>query len=164
MARLSARTIIHATPERVWEVLSDFGGIAASTPHLRSSTLTSEEPVGVGASRHCALAWPGVSTDETVTRWVEGQGYSVTIRMNGMPMRNARADFDTGLEEGHTVLTGIMSYDLPFGVVGRVLDKLVARRMSAVWAGTLAGFKARAESGAEIGADTPLGISAVEVG
>jgi len=163
MASITASTTIDATPERVWEVLSDFGGISRAAPHLNESALTSDVSEGVGASRHCDLAVPGVSTDEVVTRWEEGRGYSVDVVTKGMPLKDGHADFDISSEDGKTVLTGVMSYELPFGALGKALDKLGSRKMSSTWAGMLAGFKARAESGTEIDKDTELAISAVEV-
>lgn len=163
MAKFNAKTTIDATPDRVWEVLSDFGGISQSAPHLTGSILTSDEPTGVGASRHCDLSMGGMSTEETVTRWEEGKGYSVDIQMKGMPMRDAHADFDISVEDGKTVLTGVMRYSLPFGPLGAVLDKLGSGKMSSIWTGMMAGFKERAESGTEIGKDTELPMEAVRV-
>ena len=42
MATMTATTKIDATPERVWEVLSDFGGISRAAPHLTDSVLTTD--------------------------------------------------------------------------------------------------------------------------
>jgi len=67
MGRMTAKTTIDATPERVWEVLSDFGGISQAAPHLTDSVLTTEQATGVGAARHCDLASAGQSVDEVVT-------------------------------------------------------------------------------------------------
>lgn len=52
---------------------------------------------------------PGVSTEEVVTRWEDGRGYSVDIQMKRMPMRGAHADFDITVEDGTTVLTEVRS-------------------------------------------------------
>ncbi len=163
MASITAKTTIDATPGQVWEVLSDFGGISQAAPHLSGSQLTSAESGGVGASRHCDLTMPGVSTEEVVTRWEVDQGYGVDIQMKGMPMRNGHADFDITVEDGATVLTGVMSYELPFGALGRALDKLGSKKMASIWTGMLAGFKERAEKGTEVGKDTQLPMSAVKV-
>jgi len=161
MGRMTAKTTIDATPERVWEVLSDFGGISQAAPHLTDSVLTTEQATGVGAARHCDLASAGQSVDEVVTRWDEGKGYSVDIKMNRVPMRNARADFDISVEDGSTVLTGVMSFEMPFGLVGRMMERIGSKRMTDMWSGMMAGFKERAETGNEIGGETQLPLEAV---
>ena len=164
MGRMTAKTTIEATPERVWEVLSDFGGISQAAPHLTGSVLTSEQATGVGAARHCDIAMAGRSTEEVVTRWDEGKGYSVDVKMNGVPMRNARADFDISVEDGSTVLTGVMAYEMPFGPIGRAMERIGSGRMSDMWSGMMAGFKERAETGNEIGKETQLPLEAVNAG
>ena len=163
MATMTARTTIDATPERVWEVLSDFGGISQAAPHLNGSVLTTEQATGVGAARHCDIVMMGRSTEEVVTRWEEGRGYSVDVKMNGVPMRKARADFDISVEDGATVLTGVMSFEMPFGPLGRAMERMSAARMARLWSGILAGFKERAETGTDIGAQTALPLEAVRV-
>ena len=163
MAKLTATTTIEATPERVWEVLSDFGGISQAAPHLTGSVLTTEQATGVGAARHCDIAMMGRSTEEVVTRWEEGQGYSVDVKMNGAPMRNGHADFDISTADGQTVLTGVMSYEFPFGPIGQLMERISSKRMSGLWSGMLAGFKERAETGNDIGQETALSLEAVRV-
>ena len=68
------------------------------------------------------------------------------------------------MEDGETVLTGIMSFEMAFGPVGRVMERMMATRMSKMWTGMLAGFKERAETGTDIDAETPLPLEAVRTG
>ena len=58
---------------------------------------------------------------------------------------------------------GVMTYSLPFGPIGRAMNKLAGRKMGSMWAGMMAGYKQRAESGTEVGQDSPLQLAAVEV-
>ena len=125
--------------------------------------LTTEQTTGAGAARHCDIAMMGRSTEEVVTRWEEGEGYSVDVKMNGVPLRNARADFDISIEDGDTVLTGVMSFQMPFGPIGRAMERMSSPRMTGLWSGMLAGFKERAETGDDIGADSALPLEAVRV-
>jgi hypothetical protein len=161
MARMTARTTIDATPERVWEVISNFGGISQAAPHLTGSALTTGQATGVGAARHCDMAMAGRSNEEVITRWEEGVGYSVDVKMNGVPMRDGHADFDISVQDGDTVLTGVMSFEVPFGPIGRAMASVMQGRMTGMWNGMLAGFKQRAETGVEVTAETPLPLEAV---
>jgi len=49
MARLDIRTFIRATPERIWQIISDFSGQERWMVDLRRLTVTSEIKTGVGA-------------------------------------------------------------------------------------------------------------------
>lgn len=163
MKNITAIATIDATPQRVWEVLSDFGGISTSAPHLKGSRLLTEGEPDVGAMRHCDFAMGGRTTEETVSRWVEGQGYSVDIKASGspLPMKNASADFDISEKDGVTVLKGAMHYEMGMGPLGGLLEMISAKRFTPMWSDMLAGFKERAETGAEIDKDSELKIEAV---
>ena len=47
---------IDAPVETVWEVLHDFGDIQRWSPGVTTSELTSNDPVGEGATRQCGFA------------------------------------------------------------------------------------------------------------
>ena len=163
MATITARTTVDATPERVWEVLSDFGGISKAAPHITGSALTSEQTQGVGTSRHCDFAMPGMATEETITDWRDGEGYDIEVKMRGMPMRKTHARFDIDEVDGAALLTATVEYALPFGPIGRAMNRVVGGKMTDLWSGMLAGYKERAETGNEIGKDTELTTSSVEI-
>jgi ribosome-associated toxin RatA of RatAB toxin-antitoxin module len=165
MPEIAAKVNVDASPERLWEVLSDFGGVANASPTIASSRLTSEITAGVGATRHCDLTVGKATTKERVTRWDIGTGLDVEIFDGTMlPFRRAEAKFRIEPDGGASALTGTIVYEMKFGVVGKVMDKLMVRRQwTRNWKDTLAGFKHLAETGTPVDGDTNLGGAAVIV-
>ena len=53
MKTITASATVAATPERVWEVLSDFDGISQSAPHIDEAAIALEQATGVGTARQC---------------------------------------------------------------------------------------------------------------
>ena len=48
--------------------------------------------------------------------------------------------------------------------IGRMMERIGSKRTTNMWSGMMAGFKERAETGKEIGGETPLPLEAVRVG
>ncbi len=92
MPVVAARVKIDASTERVWQVLADFGVVSQTNPGVSTSHLTSEEPTGVGATRHCDLTFSGATTEERIVRWDEGKGLGIDIYDGkGLPFSKASA-------------------------------------------------------------------------
>lgn len=78
MKTLSYQISIDAAPEKVWQIIADFGGVYKYSPGVRSSHSTSEANGGVRASRHCDLL-PAGTLEERIVEWNEGEGYALEI-------------------------------------------------------------------------------------
>lgn len=167
MTRVTREIRIDAPAGRVWEVLADFGGVYRYNPNVASSHATSETRQGVGASRHCDLTTSGVTLEERIVEWTEGESYLVDIYGGSKvpPFKQARARLAVRPDGEGAIVTGTLEYSLKFGPVGALMDRLlVAPRFSKAWTRMLAGLKHYTETGQEVSDGTPLRIESVAVG
>ncbi|MCO4746122.1 MAG: SRPBCC family protein [Proteobacteria bacterium] len=153
MASITLNRTVDAPVERVWGVLSDFGGIHRYHPGVETSPITAGTPSsGVGSERVCNL-YDGNNLRERVTESVHGKRLVIEVVDSSMPMKSAGGAFDlraTG--EGKTELTITMDYALKFGALGMIMDKLVLERsMTKALDAMLAGLNQHMRTGETIG-------------
>ncbi|MEM7341582.1 MAG: SRPBCC family protein [Actinomycetota bacterium] len=102
---------IDATPEIVWSVLDDFGNIAAWSPGIKRSALTSTGAVGEGTTRHCDFV-PMGGVNERITHHAPNQRMTVHLYETfRMPVTDAEADFQLAPTESGTHLTLNVTYN-----------------------------------------------------
>jgi hypothetical protein len=123
--------------ERCWQNLRDLTRAKDYVPGLTGTVITTDRKEGLGASRIVTHERFG-DMDETVVEWDEGIGMTVRLHKGPKPAKpfkeaTFRYEFRPASEptsdgigcEIHTSMT----YELPFGVLGRVLDRLFAGRV-----------------------------------
>jgi hypothetical protein len=117
--------------EACWQKLRDLRRAKDYVPGLSDCVVTTAVQEGVGASRIVTHAQFG-AMNETVIAWDEGRGMTLRLHKGDGPARPFKeASFRYELRpaaqgcEIHTAL----SYRLPFGLVGRLLDMLVLGRL-----------------------------------
>lgn len=121
--------------ERCWANMRDLRRAKDYVPGLSDSVVTTALKEGVGASRVVTHSQFG-AMNESVVAWDEGRGMTLRLHKGDAPARPfAEAFFRyefrparTGAAEAceiHTALT----YRLPFGLLGRILDRLFLRRI-----------------------------------
>ena len=161
MSRLASSVHIEAPPEKVWDVLADFGGVSRFNPSVPTSYSTSPQLEGVGATRHCNLK-PMGSVEERIIEWDEGAGYKVDIYDSSKvpPFRRSHADLRIEAEGDGTRFTGTLDYELRHGVV----DRLGARAQFAkAWRRFAAGLQSYVETGVEVDHPKSVSVDPVEL-
>ena len=74
------RTVkINAPSNKVWDALADFGNVQNLSPNIASSYLMTEQPNGVGATRHCNFTMMGAEVDEKITQWDLGKSLTIEL-------------------------------------------------------------------------------------
>jgi len=123
MTRITDEIRINAPKNKVWEIISDLGGIENYHPGVKKSYYTSEIRKGVGASRFCELL-PMGSIEESATEWEEGEGYVLEVLSGEKlpPFKRAYIRFSLKEEGQETLATISFDYTLKFGPIGRLLD------------------------------------------
>ena len=122
-----------------WEKLRDLTRESDYVPGLVQTEITTSITEGVGASR-IVTDHRSARMRETVTEWDEGRG--ITFRMNRVDSRDEgkidkrptpfkAACFRYALQTmpGGTEIQTTLTYELPFGVLGRIFDVLILRRL-----------------------------------
>jgi len=128
----AAASIPLSIPE-CWEKFRDLTRAKDYVPGLTDTVVTTDLKEGVGASRIVSHAQFG-DMNETVIQWDEGKGMTIRLHKGDKPATPFKSaefryefrptDRDNACEI-HTSLT----YVLPGGPLGRLLDSLMLRRV-----------------------------------
>lgn len=117
----------------VWEGLKDLTRAPLYVPNLTGVEVTTARREGVGASRR-VFQKTGKPLDETVEQWDDGYGFLLKLHVGEKPPAPfKRASFDYRLADGPggtTLFRPSLSYELPWGPLGKMLDALVVRRFA----------------------------------
>lgn len=149
MPTLTDTIFIDDSRERVWETIADLGGIQSFHPGVSRSYYLTDQKEGLGASRRCELI-PLGTVDETAVDWHQGEGFTLTITPGPKAPPFKYATGRMWIEERETgTLVGLeIDYQLRFGPLGRVLDRLlVAPQLKKVVPRVLKGLKRFQEDG-----------------
>lgn len=158
MGQFSVQTRVNAPKDRVWAVLADLGGIYRWNPGVKHSRSTSEAPGGEGATRHCDLASPGGAyLEERAFDWREGEAFKIDVYESNLPLKRNVVAFSLQADgDGATIVSVSPEYELKFGPIGLLLDRLFGeRQLRKGMAALLAGLKHYLETGEEVGDALP---------
>ncbi|MEM8858393.1 MAG: SRPBCC family protein [Chloroflexota bacterium] len=146
MNRFATDIIIHAPIEKVWEALADIGTISEWNPGVVDSHITSQGKIGLGSTRYCDLGGKNFLDEEVVT-WKPNEQLTMRITDTNMPFKHADIRFFLKKAGAQTHVTVSPEYQLKYGVIGNLLDKVfVARTYEKGMGDLLAGLKAHIES------------------
>jgi ligand-binding SRPBCC domain-containing protein len=114
-------------PEHVWALLSDLEAVQRYNPTVRSATIQGARRTGVGAERACELV-PRGRVVERVTHWEDGRAVGLEVAESDWPIHFMR--WMTRLEPSGqaTRITQDLEYQVKFGPLGWLLDKLMMKR------------------------------------
>ncbi len=95
-ASISTTVEIKASPEQVWQVVSDLGRMPEFSPELRKAFVLGKPGVGaniIGINRRKAVVWP---TTSKVVRWEPGRAVAWKTRESGATWVYELEPTDTG--------------------------------------------------------------------
>ena len=162
MSEIKLEIAIDAKPEKVWEVLGDFGNVYKWSPAIRASASVEGHERGGDAIRSCELPGFG-SVNETVTEWSEGEGFTYLAEATG-PVKTAVSGWRVRSEGAGSVVTVAVDFKVRYGILGTVMDRLIVRRMlRRIVARSLAGLRHYVMTGEEVGDRLPEGVGTENV-
>lgn len=149
MRRVTSQVTIEAPRQRVWDLIADLEAVQEYNPGVQSAHLITEEAEGVGAGRHCELR-PRGWVDEKIREWDAGRSYTIDIVESNLPIAGATAQFFFEEVEAGTLVTVNFDYEVKYGALGRVLDRLmISRRFDRAVPAIIGGAKRHIEAGSE---------------
>jgi carbon monoxide dehydrogenase subunit G len=127
MSSFSTSVTISAPLEAVWAALADIGSISVWNPGVKASHTTSEISTGLGATRHCDLGGRSYLHEEVV-HFDEGKALTMRIVGTNLPFKTADIEFRLAERGNLTDVEVAPKYELKFGVLAALLDRLYVRR------------------------------------
>lgn len=119
--------IINTPTAVVWNVLKDFGNVSDWAPSVTKSYYLNAKTSGVGTGRHCDIEGFG-SIQEYVTDWQEGKGFTYSVTPLGPLAESNSSWWLSRIDDQTTELQVTFSYDIRFGLLGKILHKFIMRK------------------------------------
>lgn len=128
VTNLCASTQINASIDNVWNIMKFPGKVDAFHPLVKKSFMITSEQNGLGAKRHCSLL-PMGEMKEIITEWKEKEAITLDVIGGKMlpPHHFMRGRFVLNERGNNTLITFTFSYQLKYGIMGRVMDSLLIR-------------------------------------
>ena len=127
MTQLNHEIRIAAPPGKVWAVLADLEAVSHYNPGVKHARYTSSVREGVGASRHCDLNQKGW-VKERVIAWEPRKAMTMELYESQWPLKFMRWRTAIAPDGMGTRVTQEMEYQVKFGLLGRLMDKLIMQR------------------------------------
>ncbi len=152
MLKTKASKTVNVSANRAWEILADFESVDHFHPFVDRVELRSDAQRGVGAIRVCNF-YDNTSVVEEITRWQEGETYTVQLSEFSLPLKEAAATLGVRATGAETCeVTMEMAFVPKFGPLGLIMGKLMMRPMiKKMFNQVLSAFSHHAVTGEEIG-------------
>ncbi len=153
MAKLTRQIRIESGADKVWEVLSDIGGVAKWAPTVNHAVTLTSAKSGVGCERECDVAGFG-KIRERFVEWDEGRSYTYEVTDAG-PMRYVRNTWSVDAAGEGSIVTVETDFRVKFGLLGALMVPMVGIMMRKQLKLSLAGLKYHVETGDVVDSKLP---------
>ncbi len=114
--------------QKVWEVLSDYGGIERFAPTVKTSPIIGDKTSGIGAKRRVTLHHDGSSMVEEIVEYYEGEGYKMEVRELSSPLKSMQADLRVKKVDGEScTIFMVIEFETKGGPLGWLVSKLMLK-------------------------------------
>lgn len=114
-------------PDRVWALLADLEAVGRYNPGVQRASIEGTQRSGVGATRSCDLL-PKGRVVERVTHWEGGRALGLEVAESDWHIHFMRWVTRVEPAAGGARITQSLEYDVKFGPLGWLLDRMVMRR------------------------------------
>ncbi len=127
--KIERSIVIEAPPEKVFALVDDQERTPEWNDLIKEVKVTSKECTGVGSTQHYVSIQmdegPQGEWDTITTKWVENEGYS--WRTTSGDITNY-GSITLKPVDGGTEVTLVLNYELPYSILGRIIDKLLVSK------------------------------------
>ena len=125
MSQVLAQININAPADEVWKVLVDSGRLSEWLPYAANLGSLAQLAGGSPSPKHYHHDLFS-AVDERASEWEAGRSYSYVVNNVGF-IKRADSSFSLSPCEEGTLLTQSVDFQMKYGVVGAMMDRLVFR-------------------------------------
>lgn len=128
MTTLNNQISINASPEAVWQVLSDLSRLEQYDPVVTGSRVIGKAVSGLKAQRHCHTrnGW----FKEEISEWKPYETLAFTLFDCNLPMKALTHAYRLEQRGTATLVSQTMTYTMKYGLFGNLIDLLMVRKQS----------------------------------
>lgn len=130
MAIIHNEVLINASIEKVWGILADLEQLEKYDPTVKKSSLVSSEASGLGAKRKVEMLDGKNWFEEKVTVFKPNTSLTFQLTDCSFPIKGLSHSYSFERIGNQTKVKQVMDYTVKFGIVGKLLDKMMIRKQS----------------------------------
>lgn len=144
MEPIRSNLVMEAPRDLVWGTLADLEGVSTWNPSVDATECISDIRHGLGARRRCYMHPSGWMV-ESVSEWEPETVIAFAIE-KAPPLKSGLGRFVLRDDGDGTRLTASFDYEVRFGPLGPVIDRLIVhRQLTSAWNEGMAGLVAHVE-------------------
>jgi len=130
MTTLHNEILIDAPMEKIWDSLSNIEELEKFDPTVKRSNALTPVKAGIGAARRVEMKDGKNWFEEKVTSWVPGKALTYELTACSFPIQGLSHTYSFERAGNRIRVKQVMVYQVKFGWLGRVMDRLIIRRQS----------------------------------
>lgn len=130
MTTLRNEITVNASIEKVWDILSNLEALDQYDPMVKKSALISSEKSGINAKRKVDMKDGKNWFEEKVIVWKPNEALTYQLTDCSFPVNGLKHSYSFQKTGNQTRVIQVMEYKVKFGLLGKVLDKLMIRKQT----------------------------------
>ena len=130
MAILYNEITINASIEKIWEALSSIENLDKFDPTVKKSTAITQEKSGIGSKRKVDMLDGKNWFEEKITLFKINEALVYQLTDCSFPINGLKHSYSFEKIGKQTKVKQVMEYTVKFGVLGKILDRLMIRKQT----------------------------------
>lgn len=130
MAIIHNQVDIQAPVEKIWEALSNIEELEKYDPTVKRSIALSPNRSGIGSKRKVDMRDGKNWFEEECTAWQPNKALTYELTSCSFPIHRLKHSYSFRVKGDVTSVKQVMDYTVKFGLLGKVMDKLMIRKQS----------------------------------